>query len=943
MPLVHTDSRTISVRAFVRNLNILLKFARLYGFEHPRTSVQFQNTWTELRSALPEDYETGLLLAAAGSQLLLDGAPLGSSISERNFAKLLEGAGLASIHFSAAISQEDLARFVKAFPAGGGPTALLGEKLKEALKDVSSIRLNEICFVQADSADANMHIAAQITSQITAQMLGTNITEAKTWFNDPQRLLQLIAAADGSRGNTGGSGGGAVHGETPDKESGIGAGGSGGFGGPRGTVSPGTGRLGGRSVGVESSSKGSWARLKELIGDPGTGTEMFFPQEEDVRGVMQLLRQLTKNKGGENTEDGPAGFQQRLSTMSVSSRFMFREALAAVAAQAPTDRPSEPLLLRLAEHLAIRYAMDSYERGEVRVSAVRQVLDRMAQEVEGLRKILVSHEEKLAEAGVATESYVDQLDRQFWDAVPEASKREILLSPEVWSVPPRNIRQHVAQCLRLEESETAYSILKNYASCVAQEKPEARRKTCMGLCELAEDYGEDATVLTGAIDCLGMQLNNEQDGELRSQVSAALVRLSQEAAARRCYPAMLQTLNRTDIIESKQPAFAQALRSRIGLDGRLPEFINDALREEFVSSGLTDLMRHMPRPAALHLTRRFGRSGFRDECDVLIALTGAVGPEGVGWLRETFSSGTPVEAVETIGLLSRLDTELLEKGLPGRLRECPRSFHDRVVRQLAAGGSPERGRLLSAIFEDLDPLIRPLALDEIGMSGDRTSIPWLLQLVMPKKNAGAPLLCLKAIEALGRLRAIEAAPVLQQIVETKQVWRWAFPDELRLVAAQALAKIVPDWLEAFLPGSGLDSAHLALTALDRDPDALGIRQRRYPRFRLAKPMAAVTTNLRENCHLKIPSLNLGGGVATADHYFPEGTMLAIKINSRLRPVRAEVFVRSARERTITFEIAGISLEDRAQLRRLLVEHGSSSLSGSPKNRVSRRPRSNTKQ
>jgi hypothetical protein len=64
---IHTDSRTTAARAFVRNLNIALKFARLYGFEHARTAGQFQITWGELRSALLVDSEAGLLLAAAGS------------------------------------------------------------------------------------------------------------------------------------------------------------------------------------------------------------------------------------------------------------------------------------------------------------------------------------------------------------------------------------------------------------------------------------------------------------------------------------------------------------------------------------------------------------------------------------------------------------------------------------------------------------------------------------------------------------------------------------------------------------------------------------------------------------------------------------------------------------------------------------------------------------
>jgi len=68
-----------SARAFVRSLNILLKFARLYEFGHVRTMAQFETAWKELHAALQESRDTGLLLGASGNQILLDGVPLGAA------------------------------------------------------------------------------------------------------------------------------------------------------------------------------------------------------------------------------------------------------------------------------------------------------------------------------------------------------------------------------------------------------------------------------------------------------------------------------------------------------------------------------------------------------------------------------------------------------------------------------------------------------------------------------------------------------------------------------------------------------------------------------------------------------------------------------------------------------------------------------------------------
>jgi hypothetical protein len=56
-------------RAFVRSLNILLKFARLYEFGHARTAAQFETAWKELRGALDDSGGGGVLLGASGTQI----------------------------------------------------------------------------------------------------------------------------------------------------------------------------------------------------------------------------------------------------------------------------------------------------------------------------------------------------------------------------------------------------------------------------------------------------------------------------------------------------------------------------------------------------------------------------------------------------------------------------------------------------------------------------------------------------------------------------------------------------------------------------------------------------------------------------------------------------------------------------------------------------------
>jgi len=123
-------------------------------------------------------------------------------------------------------------------------------------------------------------------------------------------------------------------------------------------------------------------------------------------------------------------FQEQVSQLPGSAQDTLKQALAALAAQAPDAKPDESVLVQLAEHLAIRFALERFERGEVKVNAVRQMLDRMNQEIDNPRKILGAHEDKMSHAGILAQSHRESLDRQFWAAVRDRGKRAVLTSGE---------------------------------------------------------------------------------------------------------------------------------------------------------------------------------------------------------------------------------------------------------------------------------------------------------------------------------------------------------------------------------------------------------------------------------------------------------------------------------------------------------------------------------
>src|SRR5262249_24682549 len=263
-----------AARAFVRSLNILLKFERLYEFGHVRTAAQFETTWKELKAALDESTGAGLLLGASGNQSLLDGVPLGAAAGERSFAQLLTTSGIASIHFAANTAQPQFAQFVRAFPSGNAKPSSLAEQLKAALAGDSSIKVNEIRYVAEDSSVAGIKVAAQLT----AKALGASGDKYRDFFEDPNKMLQMILAAESARGPAGGgggglgSGGGGLGSGTGGTGPGFGGGGSGGGSGSGGSGggnsmwdAPATGSGGGPGSGGSGTDGGGGT------GGPGFG------------------------------------------------------------------------------------------------------------------------------------------------------------------------------------------------------------------------------------------------------------------------------------------------------------------------------------------------------------------------------------------------------------------------------------------------------------------------------------------------------------------------------------------------------------------------------------------------------------------------------------------------------------------------------------------------
>jgi hypothetical protein len=870
----------------------------MYGYDHKRTEAQFEVTWNELQNALPASGEGGFLLGVTDNKLLLDGIPLETGQAEKSFAQLLNTAGLASLHFSKEVTVEDFTRLVRAFTVAGSKATDVAKQIKEALgggKEGSTIKINEVKFVAADPLTGEVSIAAQIA----AQSLGP---EFKQWLNDPQKLLQLIAAAEGAT-----AGGGATNadgvpmvplGSVPN----FGGGGGGGGGGT------GSGAGSGKASGLGTGVAPAW-----------TGGIVPLQEQE----VIQAIRLLTRF--GQVQQDPSVkeeDLQKELIQTDPNTRLNLQQLLGSLAAKASSQQEDTPLLMKAAEHMAIRFALERYQKGEIKVNAVHQMMEHMSRQMDSLRQILRMQEEKMSKAGILVESHADILDRMFWAEVPEAGKKSVLLSHEAPCVPPRNVRQFVEVLLDRDDRQIAAEILNNYSGCLDAKDGESRRRTATGLSQLADLYSRLGGASLGlAIRRLSEQLIADKDGESQSLLSAAFVRLSQESSAAKNYAAVNEVCSGMEQIGVQRPVLMNDLRPRVGVENRLPEFIEEALRQDPVQADLLAVLRRTCQAGAEHLADRFFRCLRRDECDRMIQLVTQLGSPALTQLREILRTGQPRQASTVVGLVSRLDVRTLLELLPVRLPEWNRFYHDVVVRQVAYGAAADRGRTLLELTEVLDPLVLPEAVDEIGMSGDVSAVPPLIAMARPGDAASrSPFVQLKAIESLGRLRDPEAVPTLRDIVEAKKTFGWVHHRELRIAAAQALSKTDPRYSSQVLADSGLEPAELAIAALDTAPACPWVRQRRYERMVLSKVVPATIGSSWGKSKVMIRELSLGGGMATKEDNLRIGSEADLEISLGLRSkVRAHVLLRRARVNEVGFEIVDSDLESRYRLRRILVD------------------------
>jgi hypothetical protein len=423
-----------------------------------------------------------------------------------------------------------------------------------------------------------------------------------------------------------------------------------------------------------------------------------------------------------------------------------------------------------------------------------------------------------------------------------------------------------------------------------------------------------------------MRICSEESLDMQALLGAAYVRLTQEAAQQRDYPAVMQSQITLERLLEYRPRTAHEVRPRVTMDNRLRGFISDAVQQPIVPDGLVPLLARVPQAAAHEIAVQFGQCTLRSEANRFVELAQGVGKNVIECLIGAMRAGVAGEVVGTAALLSRLRPEIVEQELPGRIKVFGRPQQDAIVRALAAAGAAQRGRLLLEVLPQIDPLLLPEALDEIGFAGDASASGTLMEMAAGEGLAkDRPLVRLKAIEALGRVGTPDATSMLAEMLAPRGLFTSRRSHELQLTVARALVSMDPQRAASVYAQGGIGPQELAVGALGAT-ESDWVRQRRYPRVQPTRAISALAITPKGKCAVDVQTLSLGGGLLASDGRLPRGGEVVLEWQTGLHRLRSHVVLRHLATRDLAFEVLDIDMDGRGRLRRMVMDHTSAEMS-----------------
>jgi PilZ domain len=650
-----------------------------------------------------------------------------------------------------------------------------------------------------------------------------------------------------------------------------------------------------------------------------------IPQLDDLIEGLRLLARLTpplEAARGLSPEEAARSIH---GAMEQANRDTVNLLLGAISQYAPRQgEQAQAYLLRLSESLIFEFLGPEFSSGKLTPPAVRPLFQRLAD-------VLVNeggysgphasaHLSSLATTWAA-DTYREKRIERFWLELPAREKSGVFRGADVWCVPIVALKQTLGQLTGTGADaprREARNILLNYARQMERDDASSRRIVAAGLNELSELIGslwpnqvpEDLS--RGALKAL----EKERTPQTAALLAAFLETLGRLAVTRGDYASF------ENILEGLEKAprdtehdHLSALAHRLVAQDRWLLLVDGALANRALDPVLPRLLQRDPERLLDRLTLLLTEPRGAELLPAMARLLRTIGVPVLNLLETRLYEARRQRVSAAIKLLAAADPERLLRGLARALASWEWSLQDLAVSELSrpanAASAKTTAFVFSAVLADAHSLVVPMMIDHIGLALENSAVPQLMEIAAGEHDVlRDQFVRIKAIEALGRMRAIEASELLHSLAEKRDGLTYAEPSGLRAAAEDSLALMEG--------GPSTNRVRAAFAAAASSNGSYGV-PRRYARVPLESPLRAQIDGAQAGL-ARVKSISLGGAYLQSPKKLAVGDSIQLEVRSGLRTIRFTAVVRNIGSEGNGVEFVHMKDEDRDKLRKLVQRH-----------------------
>lgn len=649
------------------------------------------------------------------------------------------------------------------------------------------------------------------------------------------------------------------------------------------------------------------------------------PEMDDLAGALRLIARLTpplEAARGLSPEEAARAIH---GAMEDASRETVRMLLGSISQYPPREgEHPQPYLLRLSESLILEFLSAEFSSGTLRPVSVRQTFHRLSDVLVSSGGYTGPHSSQhlsLLATAWANDTHREQIVEKFWLELPAREKSAVLRGPDVWCVPIVALKRTLGQLAETGADaprREARNILLNYSRRVENENASARRAVAAGLNEMTpiieslwpNQLPEDLSLGTMKA------LEKETIPESAALLAAFLETLGRVAVTRGDYGGFENILIGLERVpqDTEHDHMAALARGLVAQD-RWLLLVDAALANRPLDPVLPRLLQRDPERLLDRLTLLLTEPRGAEMLAAMARLLRAIGVPALNLLETRLYEARRQRVTAAIKLLAAADPERLLRGLARALASWEWNLQDLAVSELSrpanAGSSQSAAFVFSAVLSDAHPLVVPMMIDQIGLAQETTAVPQLMEIAAGEHEILRDLFVrIKAIEAIGRMHAVEAAEMLRMLAEGREGLAFTEPSGLRAAAEDALAT---------LENRASSARARAAFESTAPPSGSYVVPRRYVRVPLESPLRAQIDGSQAGL-ARVKTISLGGAYLESLKKLSVGDSIKLEVRSGLRKIHFTAVVRNLGPDGSGVEFVHMKDEDREKLRKLVQRH-----------------------